>query len=772
MVDCLSWHSFYGSLRSSKSYVKDHSKSRTSIAKSNLGFASHNGQLEKKQCNSNNNNNNGIVQLTDDGNLFLEFYIFNISRERSIHLCKNPNDKRLLIFYNVSNGLYKIGVRNVSVVFLLILRAHLRPSEYGNQTLILGEERRLSIRLYKEDDPRRTVLRPFRILSGSLQYFRIVPQSWADRIALMKDAGLNTVETFVPWNVHEREVGKYQFDNLIKFLELVHQNEMFTIIRPSPYIGAEWDFGGLPSWLLSDDEMIVRSNYPGYIKAVERYYDALFPILAKYQYNRRTGGSIIAFQIEHEYGSYSQDKAYLEKLRSMYVKHGLDEIFFTSDAPRVLQQGTLDNVWATINFQREVTTRVDKLIEFRSEAHVMITEYRTGAFDEWGKPHRTGDQTPYNADELELDVEEILLTAQYEISVNFYMFCGGTNFGFTAGANHFEMKHYVSTVTSYDYNAPISESGDMTGKYHAIRNVLKKFYEQNPTLVIYNHERTAADTFEPKDLTDPKKIAYGKVKITDYKSFEQILEDSAIGTKYQSETGPLGMEDLKKTTITEGYIVYINKEIPELIKAADQHTISIPEVADSVTILVDGENVYYANQTSYAIENEIPAETKVLTIFVENLGRINYGTGLDYSRKGILNNVLLDKKIELKKWLMVLLEFDRGLTGVTDWKPFVRSEDSTTSHLARGPKLFRGSFTIEESQEIEDTFLAPGPRWGKGVAFVNGHNLGRYWKIGPQKTLYIPKHFLVKGINYIYLFETHHYGQEVKLVDKPILAAY
>ncbi|UJR22809.1 hypothetical protein I4U23_025839 [Adineta vaga] len=672
------------------------------------------------------------------------------------------------VFSRLANPRYRLLLLIVLVAF--ISRSHFRTSDLGPQTLVLGEERRLSIRLFKEDDAERTTLRPFRILSGSLHYFRVVPQSWEDRIVLMKEAGLNTVETFVPWNVHERDVGKFQFDNLIKFLELIHQKEMFTIIRPSPYIGAEWDFGGLPSWLLHDNEMIVRSTYPAFIEAVERYYDALLPILAKYQYNRRNGGSIIAFQIEHEYGSYGQDKSYLERLRSMYTKHGLDEIFFTSDAPRVLQHGTLDNVWATVNFQREITTRVDKLVEFRSEAHVMIAEYWTGWFDQWGKPHRTGDQTSYDADELELDVEEILLTAQYEISVNFYMFCGGTNFGFTAGANHFQLKHFVSSTTSFDYDAPVSESGDVTRKYHAIRNVIKKFYEQNPTLIIFNNERAAADTFDPKDITDPKKIAYGKVKITDYKSFEQLLEDPSIGHKYESDAGPLGMEDLKKNATSEGFIVYTNDEIPALIQAADKHTISIPEVADSVTILVDGENVFYANQTSYAVESEIPAETKKVTVFVENLGRISYGPGLDYSRKGILNNVLLDAKIELKKWTMVLLEFNRGLASVTDWKPFVRSEDSTTSHLARGPKLFRGSFTIEEAQEIEDTFLYMGTRWGKGIAFINGHNLGRYWKIGPQKTLYIPKHFLIKGINYLYLFETHHYGQEVKLVDKPVVA--
>ncbi|CAF1474788.1 unnamed protein product [Adineta steineri] len=750
-----------------KTEMKKHSISKKFSG--NIGCAHNDVQLEKKQINMNNNNNNNLsIQPIDESNTLLHFYIFNASRERNIHLSMNSNDKRLLIFYNISHGLYKNGVRNVFLVSLYHLNTR-APKTSDRQTLVLDEEKRLFIRLFKQDDTYRQTMRPFRILSGSLHYFRIFSDSWSERIENMKAAGLNTVETFIPWNVHEREVGKYDFDDLIKFLKLVHKHEMFTIIRPSAYIAAEWEFGGLPSWLLYDGEMVVRSSYGGFMEPLEKYYAALLPILAKYQYNRRNGGSIIAFQIEQEYGSYGADKAYLESLRSMYVKHGLDEIHFTADAPSVLAQGTLDDVWATVNFQREVTQRVEKLLAFRADKHIMVTEYWTGGFDQWGKKHRTGEKGIYSSDELESDVEEMLLTSQYEISVNFYMFCGGTNYGFTSGANHFQFKHFTPTVTSYDYDAPISESGDLNKKYYAIRNVIGKFYEQNPSLIIYNHERTALDTFELKDMKEKKKGSYGKIRITDFRTFDQVIADKSLGTKYESTEGPLCMEDLKKSGITHGYIVYVNDEIESKSQTNEKHTLSVPEIADSAIVLSNGERVFRSNHTTYKIETEIPADTKTLTIFVENLGRIYYGVGLDYSRKGILNNVMLDNTIELKKWSMILLDFSKGTSGVKEWNTFVSSEDSTTSRLSHGPKLFRATFTIEAGQSIEDTFLSLGSSWGKGVAFINGFNIGRYWNIGPQQTLFVPKQLLKKGLNYICLFELNQYGQEIELIDKPLV---
>ncbi len=534
------------------------------------------------------------------------------------------------------------------------------------------------------------------------------------------------------------------------------------------YICAEWDFGGLPSWLLYDGEMVVRSTYSGFMKPLKKYYSVLLPILSEYQYNRRNGGSIIAFQIENEYGSYGDDKTYLEQLRSIYIKHGLDELFFTSDGPTYLEKGTLDNTWATVNFQSDISVHIDELIAFRSTNHIMISEYWTGWFDRWGGKHNTGNKRTYTADELQSDLEEVLLKSNYEISINFYMFSGGTNFGFTSGAHHLPDEDYSPLVTSYDYDAPISEAGDLTKKYFAIRNVIKKFYEKNPTLIVYNHERSTADAFIIAEVKSSKKVSFGKIKITDFKPFDQILADQQLATKHQTEEGALCMEDLKKDGQSQGFIVYTSNNLPDLSQTEQKDFLSITEIADNAIILINGEKVHQSSHTEYSIMIDIPSNTNSLTIIVENMGRINFGEGLDYSRKGILSQVLINN-VELTKWTIHLLEFPKGTSSVTDWKPLVINEENKMTTLTQGPNLFRASFTIKDDQSIEDTFLLLDSNWNKGVAFINGFNLGRYWNVGPQKTLYISKHLLTKGLNHIHIFELYSYGQDIELVDKPIL---
>ncbi|CAF3905491.1 unnamed protein product [Rotaria magnacalcarata] len=437
--------------------------------------------------------------------------------------------------------------------------------EQYESTLILDNERHLFIRLFKENDLSRKKIRPFRILSGSLHYFRVLPQSWPDRIEKMKKAGLNTIETYIPWNLHEPEMGTYKFTegltDLVSFLKLVHQHQMFTIIRPSGYICAEWEWGGLPSWLLQDDHMRVRSTHPNFLKALRNYYSILLPILSEHQYNRHGQGSIIAFQIENEYGGYGDDKNYLEAIRSIYSEYYLNELFFTSDNRFDLAKGALDDVWATVNFQRNVKENIDKLVEFRPMHHLMISEYWTGWFDYWGGTHQTGQNGEYSAKDFEQDLEEILLNSKYEISLNFYMFFGGTNFGFTSGGHHFPTAKYSPLVTSYDYDAPLSEAGDPTDKYFIIQNVIKKFYEQNPNLIIYNHERAIDDKFEIIKPSISKKGALGKINIYGSKTFEQILNDDILTKKYSVHNGPLNMEQVKAENQTIGDIlVFFNEK--------------------------------------------------------------------------------------------------------------------------------------------------------------------------------------------------------------------
>ncbi|CAF2757751.1 unnamed protein product [Rotaria sp. Silwood2] len=642
-------------------------------------------------------------------------------------------------------------------------------------TLVLDNEQHLFIRLFKNNDQTRKHLLPFRIFSGSLHYFRVLPQSWPDRIKKMKAAGLNTIETYVPWNLHEPQQGNYQFGegltDLTSFLKLIHENEMFAIVRPSGYICAEWEWGGLPSWLLRDETMRVRSSHQGFLQALRNYYSRLLPLLAEHQYNRHGAGSIIAFQIENEYGSYGNDKTYLKAIRSMYIKYGLDEILLTSDGPKLLAAGSLDNVWATVNFQREPKRNLEYLRRFRPKHHTMITEYWTGWFDYWGGKHQTGSRMPYDAKAFEADLEEILLTSKEEVSINFYMFFGGTNFGFTSGAHHFPSSQYKPLVTSYDYDAPLNEAGDPAPKYHAIRRVLDKFYSKNPNFYVLNNDRLHQNEYSlPTIPPASTKISYGTVQISGYKTFEQILADDLLTVTTTLTNGSKSMEQLPinyKSGASQGFILYTAKDILSLSKGLACQ-VNVTAVADNALVLVNGQVIFQSLPSVNRFQFNLPAKAENLSILVENMGRINFGPMLDHSRKGLLGKVLLDDKIEINEWIVHVLEFRKGTTNKNGWSSML-TEHKTNNVLLNGPRLFFASFSIDDQQSIGDTYLKLNSNWSKGVAFCNGFNLGRYWNIGPQQTLYIPAQLLIKGLNQIQLFELYTYGRNFSLVDTPMI---
>lgn len=668
---------------------------------------------------------------------------------------------------------------------------------HNQQTLILDKDRHLFIRLFKENDPNRKIIRPFRILSGSLHYFRVLPQQWSERIEQMKKAGLNTIETYVPWNLHEKERGVFQFNeglaDLISFLKLVHKHEMFTIVRPSGrlinqsqsnfkillfffkkgYICAEWEWGGLPSWLLEDDTMRVRSTHSEFMKSLRNYYSNLLPILAEHQYNRNDEGSIIAFQIENEYGSYGSDKEYLQMIYSMYNEFGLNELYFTSDGANDLSKGALNDVWATVNFQGNVERNIEKLVQFRANSHLMITEYWTGWFDYWSGKHRTGSSGLYSAEEFQQDLEKILFHPTYDISINFYMFFGGTNFGFTSGGHHFPDQNYTPLVTSYDYDAPMNECGDPTEKYYVIQKLLYKFYEKNPHLIIYNHQRTSRDRFEIVSIKNSKKISYGDIDIQGYKTFEQILANDILTKQILIDSNSrLNMEQLSLKNeihgLRQGFIVYTNTELVKYLQNIHEPFITIPSIADNALILSNGKVIHKSLHRDNSIRFSIPRDTINLTIIVENMGRINFGPRLDQSRKGILDKVLLNNSIQLTQWTIHGLEFRQGMSSIADWQKLGTSSNEIAD-LNNGPQLFYASLDIKDEKSIADTYLYLDSQWTKGVAFINGFNLGRYWSVGPQRTLYIPKELLFKGFNHIQLFELYTHGKSIQLVDRPIL---
>lgn len=571
---------------------------------------------------------------------------------------------------------------------------------------------------------------PKRILSGALHYFRIVPEYWEDRLLKLKACGLNTVETYVPWNLHEPQPGQYYFEglaDLVSFVELSGRLGLHVIVRPSPYICAEWEFGGLPAWLLSEPDMRLRCFHEPYLDKVDRYYDVLLPKLVPLLCTK--GGPIIAMQVENEYGSYGNDTRYLEYLRDGMIRRGIDVLLFTSDGPEdfMLQGGMVPGVLETVNFGSRPKEAFKQLRRYQPEGPIMVTEFWNGWFDHWGEEHHTRDVS-----EMAEALDQML---KADASVNFYMFHGGTNFGFWNGANH--QVTYEPTITSYDYDTLLSEWGEPTDKFYAARDLIGR-YEQLPALQLP----------EPKQRKD-----YGRIELTDQAS---LFDSLTALSKPVERACPEPMEAVGQTT---GFILYSTRVSgPRLL-----NELVIQDVRDRALVYVDGEYKGVVERWAAAepIVFDIPKEGAQIGILVENMGRINYGP-LMRDSKGITEGVRLGNQF-LYGWTIHPLPLD-SLTGLSfSSRASVKNEGRTGD----SPVFYRGVFTIEE--EPCDTFLELAG-WTKGVAYVNGFNLGRYWGRGPQQRLYLPGPLLRRGENELIVFELHHTDRlDVGLCDRPDL---
>ena len=570
---------------------------------------------------------------------------------------------------------------------------------------------------------------PFRILSGAMHYFRVHRDYWEDRLLKLRLMGLNTVETYVAWNLHEPRPGEFHFDgglDIVRYLTLAGSLGLKVIVRPGPYICSEWDFGGLPSWLLAGLGMRVRCAYSPYLVAVERFFGALLPRLAPLQVTH--SGPVIAMQVENEYGSYGNDKTYLRHLEELLRSHGIDVLLFTSDGPndQMLQFGTLPGVFKMVNFGSLAVDAFSKLREYQPEGPLMCAEFWNGWFDHWGEDHHTRDPQ-----EAAAALNEILSLGA---SVNLYMFHGGTNFGLMSGANEAPYPNYRATITSYDDDAPLDEAGDPTPKYFAFREVLSR-YATLPAL--------------PLPGASPK-LALGPVDMGQAIGFFEVLDRLS---KPISSATPEPMERLGYNV---GFILYRTQvDVPGLKVSLGKVPLTIRDVHDRAQVFLRGNPIAVLERELHqdSIDVEIPSGGAQLDILVENMGRVNYGPGLA-DRKGITDAVLL------------------GLQMLFDWKIYpIRLDDLSTLPFVplkslAGPSFFRGTFTAVEAR---DTFLAL-PGWTKGLAWINNFCLGRYWNRGPQKTLYIPAPLLRVGENELILFELHQAEKAaVELVDRPDL---
>lgn len=563
-----------------------------------------------------------------------------------------------------------------------------------------------------------------RIISGSIHYFRVVPEYWRDRLEKLKACGFNTVETYVPWNLHEPQPDIYNFDGMADiegFIKLAQELGLLVIVRPSPFICAEWDFGGLPSWLLKDRNMRLRCGYKPFLDRVDKYYDILLKIMKPLLCTN--GGPIIAMQIENEYGSYGNDKEYLQYIEKGLIKRGVDVLLFTSDGASdlMLRGGTLPNILKTANFGSKADEAFKKLREYEKNGPLMCTEFWIGWFDQWGNEHHTRE-----AKDVAEVFEEILKAGS---SVNFYMFHGGTNFGFYNGANYFDK--YDATVTSYDYGSLLSEDGEPTDKYYLVKDLISKYH----------------NVPEVKFSTNISKKSYGEIRMTEGSELLAILTSitEPVYSPYVQSMEEVGQD--------YGFILY-RTEIEGPWKSC---SMTLMDMHDRAQIFVNGQykGTIHRNDCKKDIVLDFEEGSNKLDILVENMGRINYGPYLkDF--KGISDNVKLEYQFHYG-WQIYPLPLNNIEA--------IKFHDLPVEVQKDKPMFYRASFNIEE---VGDTFLDL-EGWTKGVVFINGFNIGRYWNIGPQKRLYVPGPLLKEGMNEIVIFEQHAAEKfVVRFDDKPL----
>lgn len=596
-----------------------------------------------------------------------------------------------------------------------------------------------------------------RIVSGAMHYFRIHPTLWRDRLKKLRAVGANTVETYVAWNLHEPRQDEYDFGdgdndlseflNLRRFIEIAQEEDLLVLFRPGPYICSEWEFGGLPSWLQRDPEMKVRTAYQPYLDRVKKYFDKLLPLVTDLQFTK--GGSIIGIQIENEYASFNPiDLPYLEFIKQLYEDHGFaDSLFFTSDNTGTAT-GSLPGILMTANFQVNAEGNLNALRNLQPDKPLMVMEFWSGWFDHWFESHNSVGIIQFG------NVLETILGNSFNSSVNFYMFHGGTNFGFQAGANNINNSpYYHADITSYDYDAPLSEAGDYMDKYHRARELIEIY--QVPQL------------HRPEMIPESVKVAYPSVQLQNYLTYEDMLDQIPSSAKFVYQK-PVSMENLPMngdngpfSGQSYGYIIY-RKTLP--ISNGSKYKTS--KVRDFGMLLVDGK----VQETDYWINSEKEITLQVeqegehtVDLLVENMGRVNFGWENDFlQQRGLPNggSIMVDDN-EIEEIEVFAAEFkSKWVKGLQNWKVI---EESTQ---LQAPCLIQSTFEI--TGEPADTFLDM-TLWHKGVVFINGFNLGRYFKVGPPQTLYIPAALLQTGTNTLTIFEQFQPASEITFRDTPIL---
>jgi len=559
--------------------------------------------------------------------------------------------------------------------------------------------------------------KPLQIISGEMHPARIPVEYWRQRIQMAKAMGCNTIAAYIFWNYHESEPGVFDFQtenhNIAQFIRIVQEEGLWLILRPGPYVCAEWEFGGLPSYLLKIPDIKVRCMDPRYIEAVDRYIKSLSLQVKDLQVTK--GGPILMVQIENEYGSYGNDRQYVKTLQNIWKSCGIEVPFYTADGatPFMLEAGSLPD--AAIGLDPASNEGgFAQAAKANPNVPSFCSELYPGWLTHWGEKWQRPDTT-----RLLKDVKWLMDNKK---SFNFYVIHGGTNFGYWAGANAFSPTQYQPDVTSYDYDAPINELGQATPKYYALRNLLAKYQPAKKKL-----------------LPVPAQIPVIEIPDINLNSSASVWENLPASI-YTPQPKPMEMYGQKG-----GFILYRTNLIGH-----KKGKLRITELHDYATIFIDGKYIGKLDRAKAENIIELPPSTTAnpqLDILVEGMGRINFAEYM-IDRKGITERVSLNG-MTLMNWQVFTLPFDESYLS--------RLAYSATPPALPG-NFFKGEF---ELTEIGDTYIDL-TMWEKGIVWVNGHNLGRYWNIGPQRQLYCPAPWLKKGKNEIVIFDLH------QLIAKPV----
>ena len=548
---------------------------------------------------------------------------------------------------------------------------------------------------------------PFQIISGELHPARIPVEYWKHMIQMAKAMGCNTIAAYIFWNYHEPEEGNFDFKtgnhNLQEFFRLVQEEGMWLIVRPGPYVCAEWDFGGLPPYLLRIPDIKIRCMDERYMSAAERYIRRLAEEIKPFMVTK--GGPILMLQIENEYGSYGNDRNYMFRLREIWKEAGVDIATFTADGATeyMLEAGSLPGSAVGLN-PGSTQADFDLARKMNPGVTVFSAETYPGWLTHWGEKWATRD----TADLL----KEVRFLMDNKKSFNIYVIHGGTNFGFTAGANS-GGNGYEPDVTSYDYDAPINELGQPTSKYMALRRLLSSYLPKGRKL--------------PPIPDSIPVMSIPPISVQAFTSVWDKLPEPVLSVQ------PEPMEAYGQDY---GFILYTTELIGH-----KSGLLVIKDLHDFATVFLNGNYIGYLDRREGKNSIDLPAnnaKTPLLEILVEGMGRINFSEYM-IDRKGITDRVTLDG-MTLMNWKVYNLPMD---------KKYIYDLRSSGRQLGKQGIFFRGNFFISRSG---DTYLDM-TNYIKGVVWVNGHNLGRYWNIGPQKRLYCPESWLFEGPNEIMIFD-------------------